>query len=152
MIDMCPPIHRLKRQSRHQLIVSKAKLVIQFIRSEAIASDITLALYPYTYTSGRWLNHDKLERDSRYIQFDFAALCKKAVELCLGAGKVIRYEKKEGGFNRSFVIIMNNGMRVVARLPTCIVGPRQLTTNSEVATMTYSKFEFPCRLQVHCSC
>lgn len=149
---MCPPIHRLKRQSRHQLIVSKAKLVIQFIRSEAIASDITLALYPYTYTSGRWLNHDKLERDSRYIQFDFAALCKKAVELCPGAGKVIRYEKKEGGFNRSFVIIMNNGMRVVARLPTCIVGPRQLKTNSEVATMTYSKFEFPCRLQVHCSC
>lgn len=152
MTDVCLPIHRLERQSRHQLTVSKAKLVTQFIRSEANASDINLALYLYTYTSGRWLNHDKLERDSRYIQFDFAALCTKAVELCPGAGKVIRYEKKEGGFNRSFVIIMNNGTRIVARLPTCIAGPRQLTTNSEVATMTYTKFEFPRRLRVHCSC
>lgn len=102
-------------------------------------SNIATALDPYTYTSGRWLSHDKLERDSRFIKFDFAALCKKAVELCPGACRVIQYEKKEGGFNRSFVITMDDGMRVVARVPTSIAGPRRLTTNSEVATMIYCK-------------
>lgn len=111
-----------------------------------------LAFDPYSYTSGRWLNHDKLERDSRYIQFDFAALCKKAVELCPGAGRVIGYEKKEGGFHRPFVIIMDDGSRVGARLPTSIADPRRLTTNFEVATMTYSKLEFPHRLEISCSC
>lgn len=78
---------------------------------------------PYSYTSGRWLNHDKLERGSHYIQSDFAALCKKAVELCPGARTVIRHEKKEGGFNKSFVMIMDDGTRAVARLPTSIAGP-----------------------------
>lgn len=50
---------------------------------------------------------------------------------------MISYEKKEGGFNRCFVMFMDDGTKVVARLPTCIAGPRRLTTNSEVATMTY---------------
>lgn len=138
---MCPPVHWPQKQSYHQLTVSKAPVFTPFNRSRANASDTTLALDPYTYTSGRWLNQDKLERESRYIQFDFAALCKKAVELCPGAGRVIRYEKKEGGFNRSFVIIMDNGTKVIARLPTRVAGPRRLTTNSEVATMTYRKHE-----------
>ena len=138
---MCPPVHWPQKQSYHQLTVCKAPIFTPFIRSRANASDTTLALDPYTYTSGRWLNQDKLERESRYIQFDFAALCKKAVELCPGAGRVIRYEKKEGGFNRSFVIIMDNGTKVIARLPTRVAGPRRLTTNSEVATMTYRKHE-----------
>lgn len=54
-----------------------------------------LALDPYTYTSGRWLKQDKLERESRYIHFDFAAFCEKAVELCSEATRVVRYEKKK---------------------------------------------------------
>ena len=148
---MCLPVHWPQRQSYHQLTVRKALLFTLFIRSGANASDTTLALDPYTYTSGRWLNQDKLERESRYIQFDFAALCKKAVELCPGAQRVIRYEKKEGGFNRSFIITMDDGTKVVARLPTCIAGPRRLTTNSEVATMTYCKHESLYRLEIRCS-
>jgi hypothetical protein len=138
---MCPPVHWPRKQSYHQFTVSKASVFTPFIRSRSNASGTTSALDPYTYTSGRWLNQDKLERESRYIQFDFAALCKKAVELCPGAERVIRYEKKEGGFNRSFVIIMDNGTKVIARFPTCVAGPRRLTTNSEVATMTYRKHE-----------
>ena len=38
-------------------------------------------------------------------------------------------------------MIMDNGTKVIARLPTCVAGPRRLTTNSEVATMTYRKHE-----------
>ncbi|TVY45435.1 Altered inheritance of mitochondria protein, mitochondrial [Lachnellula occidentalis] len=92
---------------------------------------------PYLYTTGRWLNRDKLQREARYIKFDFPALCTKAVDACSGATKVIRYEKKEGGFNRAFVLYLDNGVRVVARVPFRIAGPRRLATNSEVATMAY---------------
>jgi hypothetical protein len=34
-----------------------------------------MGLDPYMYTSGRWLNRDELERNSRHIVFDFSALC-----------------------------------------------------------------------------
>lgn len=93
----------------------------------------------YSYTGGRWLNRDKLERNSRYIQFDFSALCDRAIRVCPGATKVIRHEKREGGFNRVFIFTMDDGSCVVARLPTSIAGPPKLTTNSEVATMKYCK-------------
>jgi hypothetical protein len=61
---------------------------------------IIKATDPYLHTTGRWLNRDKLQREARYVKFDFPALCKKAVNTCSGATKVIRYEKKEGGFNK----------------------------------------------------
>ena len=96
-----------------------------------------LASDPHFYTNGRWLRCDKLERESRYIEFDFAALRKRAIELCPGAMSIASYEKKEGGYNRVFIFTMNDASRVVARLPTRISGPPKLTTNSEVATIKY---------------
>ncbi|KZF20387.1 hypothetical protein L228DRAFT_232990 [Xylona heveae TC161] len=92
---------------------------------------------PYSYTGGRWLNRDELQRNSRHIPFDFSALCSRAISLCPGATNIVKNEKREGGFNRVFLFTMDNGSCVVARLPTSIVGPPRLTTNSEVATMTY---------------
>ncbi|KAI4098433.1 MAG: hypothetical protein LQ339_006404 [Xanthoria mediterranea] len=94
---------------------------------------------PRVYSSGRWLRGDSLERESRYIRFDFAALCKRATELCPGATFIVTCEKKEGGYNRVFIFTMNNKSRVVARLPTRIAGPPKLITNSEVATIKYLK-------------
>lgn len=73
--------------------------------------------------------------------FDFLALCEQAVHTCPGATSVVKYEKREGGFNRVFLLTMDNGSCVVARVPTSISGPPRLTTNSEVATMTYCKAE-----------
>ncbi|KAJ5164822.1 uncharacterized protein N7500_006652 [Penicillium coprophilum] len=100
---------------------------------------------PHTYTGGRWLNRNDLERTSRHVKFDFPALCERAVRACPGATKVVKYEKREGGFNRVFLLTMDNGPCVVARIPTSISGPPSLTTNSEVATMTYlqSKISLP---------
>ena len=92
---------------------------------------------PRVYSSGRWLRGDSLERESRYIRFDFASLCKRATELCPGATSIVTWEKKEGGYNRVFIFTMNNKSRVVARLPTRIAGPPKLTTHSEVATIKY---------------
>ena len=100
-----------------------------------------LALDPRSYTAGRWLRCDKLHRESRYIEFDFHALCKRAIGLCPGAASIASHEKNEGGYNKVFTFTMNNGGRIVARLPTHIAGPPKLTTNSEVATIRYCELK-----------
>ena len=65
------------------------------------------------------------------------------VDLCYGAKTVTHYEKKEGGFNRIFIFTCDNGERLVARIPIRVVGPRRLVTNSEVATIKYSRLDRP---------
>jgi len=91
------------------------------------------------YTSGRWLHRDEEQCASRYINFSFQELCKKVLHLCTEASHIISYEKKEGGYNKVFIFLLDNGKRIVARLPTRAAGPSTLTTNSEVATIAYSK-------------
>ncbi|KFZ17573.1 hypothetical protein V501_01662 [Pseudogymnoascus sp. VKM F-4519 (FW-2642)] len=94
-------------------------------------------LDPHTYTSGRWLRHDKLQIDSRYIEFDFDALCRRVIELSPGATSIATNDKKEGGFNRVFIFTTDNAETLVARLPFAFAGPPSLATNSEVATIRY---------------
>ncbi|PYH90771.1 hypothetical protein BO71DRAFT_452534 [Aspergillus ellipticus CBS 707.79] len=100
---------------------------------------------PYTYTDGRWLHRDELQRSSPHIPFNFSALCDRVISPCPGATEIVEYKKTEGGFNRAFLFILKSGSRIVARVPTRIAGPPRLTTNSEVATMIYlqSKTSLP---------
>ncbi|PYI04322.1 hypothetical protein BO78DRAFT_320726 [Aspergillus sclerotiicarbonarius CBS 121057] len=100
-------------------------------------NDGRIGFDPYNYTSGRWLRDDKMERASRYIDFDFDALCRKILELSPEASSIINCEKIEGGFNRVFIFELNSAKRVVARLPFKLAGPAQLTTSSEIATIRY---------------
>lgn len=92
---------------------------------------------PYSYTDGHWLHQDELQRNARYVSFDFSRLCDVAVGLSEGASHVVSYEKKAGGYNRVFILTMDTGKRIVAKIPTRVAGPPRLTTNSEVATITY---------------
>ncbi|WEW59407.1 hypothetical protein PRK78_004879 [Emydomyces testavorans] len=96
---------------------------------------------PREYIDGRFLHQDTLQRKSRYIEFNFDQLCRIAIEQCEDASGIARYERKEGGYNRVFILTMNTGKRVVARIPTRVAGPSCLITNSEVATVTYCMFE-----------
>jgi hypothetical protein len=41
----------------------------------------------------------------------------------------------EGGYNKVFLLIMNDGKRVLARIPNPNAGPAFYSTASEVATM-----------------
>ena len=109
--------------------------------SKALAKEaiISAAFDPHTYTTGRWLRRDRLERDARYIKFDFDALRRKVVELCPGARSIPSYENVEGGFNRIFIFTCHNATHVVARLPTKVAEPPRLTTNSEVAPIRYRR-------------
>ncbi|KAF7944453.1 hypothetical protein EAE96_010845 [Botrytis aclada] len=96
-------------------------------------------LFPFLYTSGRWLHRDNEQRALRRVDFHFQELCNKVLSLCPEASHILNYEKKEGGFNRVLIFLLDNGKRVVARLPTRVAGPSALTTNSEVATIAYVK-------------
>ncbi|GBF62305.1 altered inheritance of mitochondria protein 9 [Trichophyton mentagrophytes] len=100
---------------------------------------------PFLYTTGRWLNQDELQRQSRSLKFNFSLLCETVAKIYPGASKVDSYEKKEGGYNRVFIFTLDNGKKVVAKVPTSVAGPPRLTTNSEVATMAYlrSKSSLP---------
>ncbi|KAL4921179.1 hypothetical protein BDW62DRAFT_220049 [Aspergillus aurantiobrunneus] len=100
---------------------------------------------PYTCTAGHWLHRDKLQREARYVQFDFAHLCEVAIGLCEGASCVSSYEKKEEGYNRVFILAMDTGKHVIARISTRVAGPPRLVTNSELATIEYlqSKIALP---------
>ncbi|KAL4744432.1 hypothetical protein BDW72DRAFT_199602 [Aspergillus terricola var. indicus] len=100
-------------------------------------TELEMEVKPYTYTSGRWLRRDKMETDSRYIQFSFVALCQKVIELCPEANHIKACRKIEGGFNRVFIFTLDNEKAIVARLPFRLAGPAKLTTLSEVATIRY---------------
>jgi len=137
---------------KHYLVFntfSRPKLYIPSIRAAFVHSKKhKMPLLPtpgltdaYTYTGGRWLLNDKLQREARYIQFDFGVLCKRVVELCPGATSILNFEKKEGGFNRVFIFTTDNGKRLVARLPFRHADPPKFTTSSEVATVRYREFK-----------
>lgn len=85
------------------------------------------------------MNQDELQRQSRSLKFNFSLLCETVAKIYPGASKVDSYEKKEGGYNRVFIFTLDNGKKVVAKVPTSVAGPPRLTTNSEVATMAYCK-------------
>jgi len=84
-------------------------------------------------------SRDSERRRAREIHINFDALIDIAVKSSDGARKVVSCEKKEGAFNRAFMILLDNGEKVVARLPNRLAGPPRLTVSSEVATLQYSK-------------
>jgi len=48
-----------------------------------------------------------------------------------------------------FLISLDNGRKVVARLPTRLAGPPRLTLSSEVATLAYGKASSSLSKQAH---
>ncbi|KAK1772224.1 kinase-like domain-containing protein [Phialemonium atrogriseum] len=98
---------------------------------------------PYEYTSGCWMRDDAEQRQARRVEFNFPMLRQKAVQTCSGAKEDLRCVKVEGNFNRAFILYLDNGLVVVARIPFSVVGPTRLVTNSEVATLAYKNTSVP---------
>lgn len=103
------------------------------------SSSFNFGFDPYEYTSGRWLRADAAHRNARRVKFNFPALCQQAISSVPGAKDILECSKDEGNFNRAFLMHLDNGIKVVARVPFPAAGPSRLVTNSEVATMAYSK-------------
>lgn len=58
-----------------------------------------------------------------------------AIKSSPGARRVTHCDKKECGFNRVFMIHLDNKHTVAARLPRRLTGPPSLALSSEVATL-----------------
>jgi hypothetical protein len=91
------------------------------------------------YTRGRWLIDDALQQEARYLSFNYVELCTVVLSNSPGAKSITAVESKDGDNVRVLNFSLDNGRKVVAKLPTSVAGPRRLTTNSEAANMEYSK-------------
>ncbi|KAJ9322920.1 hypothetical protein DTO027B5_2962 [Paecilomyces variotii] len=89
----------------------------------------------YRYTKHRWLFNEKNELSNRYVEFNLQQLIKVAVDTCNGAQSCTKVTKcSEGLYNKVFILTMDNGFEVVAKLPNPNAGPAHFTVASEVAT------------------
>jgi hypothetical protein len=91
----------------------------------------------FRYTSGRWLWNEREQLEARYRRFDVPSLQQAACQ-AVGADKCISFEKiGEGNYNKAYRLEMEDGQKVIAKVPHPNAGPRVLTTASEVATMEF---------------
>ncbi|KAL4905221.1 hypothetical protein BDW74DRAFT_185269 [Aspergillus multicolor] len=89
------------------------------------------------FTSGRWLWREQEQLACRYVKFQLQPLLDIAAsavgaKYCTGMFKAV-----EGQYNKVFVLTMDNGREVVAKLPNPNAGRPHFTTASEVATMDF---------------
>jgi hypothetical protein len=68
----------------------------------------------FRYTSGRWLYNESEQMAQRYTKFDVGALHRVIFNVC--GSPVVAMEKKEGLFNKSFMITLADGQQVTARI------------------------------------
>lgn len=91
----------------------------------------------FTYTSGRWLWNEEYQLKQRSIHFDVQALQETAAHVT-GANSCVEMSKLgEGNFNKNFLLKMENGIELIARIPHPNAGPAHFTTASEVATLSF---------------
>lgn len=91
----------------------------------------------FRYTNGRWLWDEAKQLRERYRAFNVQELQRIAAE-GVGAQSCISMKKLgEGGYNKVFRLVMDNGKVAIARIPNLNAGPAHLITASEVATMEF---------------
>jgi hypothetical protein len=127
--------HNILQCFSHKLPLSIGAFQSPF-RTISACHDCDTAEY-YRYTSGRWLWDEDAQLRDRYKRFNVAEL-KKTAAKAIGAATCVSMSKlAEGGFNKIFRLVMNDGTIVIARIPNPNAGPPFKTTASEVATMDF---------------
>ncbi|KAI1427543.1 kinase-like domain-containing protein [Xylaria sp. FL1777] len=109
-------------------------------RSKAISSDTAPDAQHefFRYTSGRWLWDEETRLRERYRLFDAHKLQAVAAKSVCAEKCVDMVKLAEGGFNKVFRLVMDNGSAVIARIPNPNTGSPRWTTASEVATMDFA--------------
>ena len=86
---------------------------------------------------GRFVVEETENLRQREIRFDLNRLVSVAAE-SVGAARCISIEKyPDGMFNKAYLMSMDNGQEVVAKVPNPNAGMPHFTTASEVATMNF---------------
>ncbi|KAG4444105.1 hypothetical protein IFR05_000458 [Cadophora sp. M221] len=101
----------------------------------------------YQYRRYRWLSDEPEKLTVRYRKFDLDALLDVAVKTADGGARSCIKVLKciEGQFNKAFLMTMDNGAEVLAKIPNPNVGSTFFTTASEVATRNFVRevLDFP---------
>ncbi|EER45818.1 phosphotransferase enzyme family protein [Histoplasma capsulatum var. duboisii H88] len=91
----------------------------------------------FSYSLGRFLYNEQMRLQERYVEFDVAAL-KDVVSTHTGRGNVVDFVKlSEGGFNRVFLLTLEDGFKTVVKIPYNFLVPKKYATASEVATLAF---------------
>jgi len=99
----------------------------------------------FRYTRGRFLFDENIQLKERYKEFNIAALQDVVVQLTSSKQCVDMVKLGEGSFNKVFLLTMDSGKQVVARIPHPNAGSKKYTTASEVATLHFlrTRLDFP---------
>ncbi|PYI05926.1 hypothetical protein BO78DRAFT_446811 [Aspergillus sclerotiicarbonarius CBS 121057] len=93
----------------------------------------------FKFTRGRFLVNEAENLRTREIRFDMNHLARAAAE-SIGATQCISIQKyPDGMFNKAFLMTMDNGREIVAKVPNPNAGVPHFTTASEVATMDFAR-------------
>jgi len=91
----------------------------------------------FRFSRGRFVCDETHEMAQRHVQFDMNELCKTAANV-LGSAHCRNVEKcADGMHNKAFLLTMDDGKQVVAKVPNPNAGRSHFTTASEVATMDF---------------
>ncbi|KAL4976881.1 kinase-like domain-containing protein [Aspergillus desertorum] len=91
------------------------------------------------FTRGRFIVDEAENLRKREIRFDMNSLARVAAE-SVGAARCISIEKyPDGMFNKAFLMSMDDGREVIAKVPNPNAGVPHFTTGSEVATMDFAR-------------
>jgi hypothetical protein len=91
----------------------------------------------FRYSGGRWLWNEEKQLQDRYKRFNVTELQNIAAQRVGAQACASMVKLAEGGFNKVFRLVMDNGTVVIARIPNPNAGPAFKTTASEVATMDF---------------
>ncbi|KAK7685389.1 hypothetical protein QCA50_011252 [Cerrena zonata] len=93
----------------------------------------------FEYTSGNWVFNDALRHKERRLAFNVDGLCRLAAEsVNQSPDDVVNVSKlAEGGFNRTFLITLQDNFQMVARIPYPVTVPKFYAVASEVATLEF---------------
>ena len=143
-----PKVRSFPRLRLKRLIISNSWASLSSTTKTTTTSQITRLLYQATtlecsekslgeYTSARWLWNEKEQLRRRRISFNVTELVEVAVK-ATGSNSCVNLTKlPEGNFNKVFLMVMDDGKEIIAKLPNPNAGRSHFTTASEVATMDY---------------
>jgi len=97
----------------------------------------------FRYTAGRFLFEEKNQMACRYVKFDMNELVHIAASSIASKSCVAVRKLPEGQYSKAFLLTMDDGKRVIAKVPNPNAGRPHYTTASEVATLDFVSI-FPC--------
>jgi hypothetical protein len=99
----------------------------------------------FRFTRGRFVVDESRNMRQREIKFDMNKLAIVAAD-SVGAVQCVSIKKyPDGMFNKAYIMCMDNGQEVVAKVPNPNAGIPHFTTASEVATMDFVRSAYSSR-------